>query len=59
MNVLWERRRGRIRNYTKAWDTWRGERLVGRCWDRNTADVGKVKVGGIVCNTINGGRMHD
>ena len=32
--------------------------LVERCWDGNTADVGKVKVRKIVCKVISGGRRH-
>ena len=37
---------------------WDMLRLVERGWDGNTADVGKVKVGGIICKAVGGGRGH-
>jgi len=32
--------------------------LIERCWDGNTADVGKGEVGRIVCDGINGGGKY-
>jgi hypothetical protein len=56
-NVLWGRRRGCMRDYTKMRDMW-GRCLVGGRWQWNTADVGKDEVGRIVYNVISGGRGH-
>ena len=41
--------------HAKVWASWK-RCLVERCLDRDTADVGKAKVGRIVCKVISGGR---